>query len=166
MTALWNAQTRAAWIAFLAARGYTHAVTLKPNHKTERASEAFLRRAFNTFHRDVDQNLLGPRFNGPSKRALRTEAVGIIEGLPHAGHIHAMFRVPRNRWAEFEAQFRPLAADITVKPKLLNPWAAKIIGGTSVTKRLTSATGWVSYTTKYFADIDAADRVMFLPLDA
>ncbi len=160
------AQLRAAYVAMLTARGHTHAVTLKPNHKTDRASEAFLRSAFIRFHRDVDQSLLGPRFNRPSKRALRTEAVGIIEGLPQAGHIHAIFRVPRARWADFEALFRPLTTDINVNPKLLNPWAARIIGGTSVAKRVTNAAGWLSYSTKNFWDIDAADRVMFLPLGA
>lgn len=158
--------TRGAWVQFLADRAYTHAITLKPNYRTERANAGFLRSAFVRFHRDVDQALLGPRFNRPSKRHLRTEAVGIMEGLPLVGHIHAVFRVAPDRWTDFEGLFRPMTGDITINPKRLNPWAARIVGGTSVAERINDAEGWLSYSTKYFTDADAVDRIMFLPLDA
>ena len=160
------AAARNAWVRFLGARGFTHAVTLKPNHRTEKATSHFLRSAFVRFHRDVDQFLIGPRYHEPSKRDRRTEAVGIIEGLPHVGHIHAVFRVPTDRWDDFEGLFRPMTADITVNPKWVNPWAHQIVGGTSVAERLDDAEGWLSYSTKYFTDIDAADRIIFLPFDA
>lgn len=166
MMPLSTAATRQAWVEFLGGRGYTHAVTLKPNHRTERATAEFLRSAFTRFHRDVDQALLGPRYNTASKRHLRTEAAGIMEGLPLVGHIHAVFRVAPNRWTDFEGLFRPLTADITINPKRLNPWAARIAGGTSVAERITDAEGWLSYSTKYFTDIDSADRIIFLPFDA
>ena len=151
---------------FLGERAFTHAVTLKPNHRTERASAQFLRSAFVRFHRDVDQFLIGPRYHKLSKRHLRTEAVGIMEGLPLVGHIHAAFRVPPERWIDFEGLFRPLTADTTVNPKWLNPWAARIVGGTSLAERITDAEGWLSYSTKSFADINAPDHIMFLPFDA
>lgn len=82
------------------------------------------------------------------------------------GHIHAVFRVLPDRWADFEGLFRPMTADIPINPRKLNPWAARIVGGTSVVERIHDAEGWLSYSTKYFGDRDAADRVMFLPLDA
>lgn len=157
---------RQAWIELLASRGFTHAVTLKPNHRTERATESLLRSAFIRFHRDVDQALLGGRYHRPSRRHLRTEAVGIIEGLPVAGHIHAVFRVSSDRWTDFEALFRPLTFDMTVNPKRLNPWAARVIGGTSVVERMDDVRGWLSYSTKSFSNCDSADRIVFLPSDA
>lgn len=161
-----SADARQAWVGFLGEREFTHAVTLKPNHRTEKATAHFLRSAFVRFHRDVDQFLIGPRYHKPSKRHLRTEAVGIVEGLPHVGHIHAVFRVPADRWADFESLFRPLTGDITVNPKWLNPWAWRIAGGTTCVERLTDAEGWLSYSTKHLTDMDAADRIMFLPFDA
>lgn len=160
------ADARQAWIKLLGGRGFTHAVTLKPNHRTERATAQFLRSAFVRFHRDVDQVLLGPRYDRLSRRHLRTEAVGIMEGLPLVGHIHSVFRVAPDRWTDFEGMFRPIATDITVNPKRLNPWAARVIGGTSVVERITDAEGWLSYSTKSFWDRDAADRIVFLPSDA
>ena len=158
--------TRQAWVEFLSEQAYTHAVTLKPNHKAERATAQFLRSAFVRFHRDVDQALLGSRYHRPAKRHLRTEAVGIIEGLPFTGHIHAAFRVAPGRWADFERLFQPLSSKITVKASRANPWVARITGGTTVVERITDARGWLSYSTKGFGDIDAADRIIFLPLDA
>ena len=161
-----SADARQAWVKFLGGRKFTHAVTLKPNHRTEKATAQFLRSAFVRFHRDVDQFLIGPRYDRPSKRHLRTEAVGVMEGLPYVGHIHAAFRVSTDRWTDFEGLFRPLTADITVNPKWLNPWAYQIVGGTSVVERLDDAEGLLSYSTKSFTDMDAADRIMFLPFDA
>ncbi len=161
-----SADARQAWVGFLGEREFTHAVTLKPNHRTEKATAQFLRSAFVRFHRDVDQFLIGPRYHKPSKRHLRTEAVGIVEGLPHAGHIHSVFRVPPDRWADFESLFRPLTADITVNPKWLNPWVWRIVGGTTRVERLTDTEGWLSYSTKHCTDMNAADRIMLLPFDA
>ena len=158
--------TRRAWIEFLSAQAFTHAVTLKPNNKRCRATDGFLRDAFKRFHRDVDQALLGPRFNAPGKRHLRSFATGIIEGLPTTGHIHAAFRVAENRWEEFERMFQPLTAEINLKPTRANPWEARIIGGTSVVERITDAPGWHRYCTKNFSDIECSDRVIFLPFDA
>ena len=166
MMSVLKADARRAWISFLGQRAFTHAVTLKPNYRSESATEQFLRAAFVRFHRDVDQFLLGSRYHKPSKRHLRTEAVGVMEGMPFVGHIHAMFRVSPERWTDFEGLFRPLATDMAVNPKWLNPWAARINGGTSAVERLHDADGWFSYATKHFADIDASDRVMFLPFDA
>lgn len=161
-----SASARQAWVKFLDERAFTHAVTLKPNHRAERATPHFLRNAFVRFHRDIDQFLIGPRYNKASKQHLRTEAVGIMEGLPDAGHIHAVFRLPADRSTDFESLFRPLTGDITVNPKRLNPWAWRIVGGTARVERITDAAGWLFYSTKHFTDIDAADRVMFLPFDA
>lgn len=156
---------RDSMVEFLINRGYTHAVTLKPNHKAERASEPFLRSAFLRFDREVNKALLTSRFNRPSKRHLRTEAVGIIEGLPHTGHIHAAFRVAPQRWHDFERMFQPLTRYLNMNPVRANPWAARVIGGTSEVERISDAQGWLSYCTKHFTDIDAFDRIMFLPLD-
>lgn len=156
---------RHGWIECLERVPITHAVTLKPNHKGERATEQFLRGAFIRFDREVNKTLLGPRFNRPSKRHLRTQAWGIIEGLPFAGHIHAGFRVARDRWDDFERLFQPLTSSLNINPVRANPWVARIIGGTSVVERITDAHGWLSYCTKDFTNIDASDRIMFLTLD-
>lgn len=157
---------RCGWVKFLASLPITHAVTLKPNHKAERASESFLRSAFIRFDRDVNKALFGPRFNRPSKRHLRTEAFGIIEGLPFAGHIHAAFHVARERWSDFERLFQPLTSDLNMNPVRANPWAARIVGGTSVVEPLVDAQGWLDYCTKNFTNIDVSDRIMFMPLDS
>ncbi|WP_367347808.1 hypothetical protein [Sphingobium yanoikuyae] len=161
-----NNDTRQAWVTFLGQRAFSHAVTLKPNHRTERSSPQFLRSAFTRFHRDVDQFLIGPRYHKPSKRHLRTEAIGIMEGLPLTGHIHAAFRLPADRWNDFEGLFRPLNGDVTVNPKWVNPWAWRIAGGTSHVERITDSDGWMSYSTKYFNEDDVTDRIIFLPFDA
>lgn len=163
MTRLSPRITRNGLIDCLGRLAITHAVTLKPNHKGERATEEFLRSAFNVFDREVNHSLLGPRFHDPKKRHLRTEAWGIIEGLPFAGHIHAGFRVVPERWADFERLFQPLTPSLNLNPVRANPWVARIVGGTSVVERITDAHGWLTYCTKDFGSIDASDRIMFLP---
>lgn len=157
---------RQAWIKFLAGLEFTHAVTLKPNNPRRRATEAFLWDAFLRFHRDVDQALLGSRFNRPAKRHLRSMAVGVIEGLPVTGHIHAFFRVPRSQWEQFERLFQPLTADPTIKPTRVNPWEARIVGGSSEVARISDAEGWAKYCSKEIEDSNWGDRIRFLPLDA
>lgn len=151
------------WIASL---DYTHAVTLKPNHACDRVTREFLQSALKTFHRDVDQALLGPRYNQPSKRDQRTAVVAVIEGMPNAGHLHAMFRVPEQRWEDFEALFQPLDATANANPKRLNPWAHRVRGGTCDVKRLTDAAGWAGYITKNIKNPDDFDNVIVGPFQA
>lgn len=154
---------RSEFNTFLAGQDFTHAVTLKPNYQSTLATDNFLRSAFRRFHRDVDQILLGSRFNTPEKSAARSLAFGIVEGLPRAGHIHGLFRIANERWDDFEALFRPLDLDRSINPKRLNPWGHRVVGGTSVVERLYDADGWAGYSTKYLFDADSYDRVMILP---
>lgn len=166
MTILTSDRARREWIEFLVAQEYTHAVTLKPNHRAERATAEFLRAAFIRFHRDVDQTLFGPRFHLPSKRSLRSRAVGIVEGLPLTGHIHAAFCIAPENWGRFEGLFQTVPGGPTINPKRANPWTARIVGGTSDVAQITDGHGWLSYCTKNFTGIDDADRIIFLPLEA
>lgn len=164
MTLAKGRQLQRAYSQWFVERKFTHAVTLKPNYLTERATPDFLRQAFIRFHQRVDRVLLGPRYNHISKASLRTEAFGVMEGIPNAGHLHAAFKIPEHRWEDFEALFRPLNDNPRVNPHKVNVWAAQIVGGSSVVERITDPAGWYNYSLKMCWDENSSDRMIFLPL--
>lgn len=151
------------WIDFFARLPFSHAVTLKPNYLNINVSAEKLRSAFITFHRDIDRQILGPRFNQAQHSENRALAVGVIEGLPDSGHIHALFGIQRRNWERFEALFRPYQNSTEINPIKSNPWAHRVPSGTTDCQRLSKIEGWAGYSCKGLSAPDASDRIIFLP---
>lgn len=93
------------WLRFLELQGYTHAVTFKPNDVHGFAGLDALHRLFVKVHMLVDRRVLGSRYARPSRAHLRSQAIGIVEGLPTCGHLHGAFKVHPQNWSKFEALF-------------------------------------------------------------
>lgn len=148
------------WIEFLSSSGFTHAVTLKPNEGRSSSDLHRLHRLFVKVHMLVDRQLLGSRYLRPNRRHLRSLAVGIVEGLPDAGHLHGAFRIERSNWEKFEGLFEdgPKVADRA------GIWRKLVPHGTSMVERIGEPEGWHRYTCKHVWQCDDSDRVVLLPL--
>ena len=152
-------KVKLAFVRMLSDQGYTHAITLKPNdHGFGRSCEA-LHRLFVKVHMLVDRALLGSRFNLPNRAPLRSLAVGIVEGLPHTGHVHGAFRIAEPHWEKFESLF----ADGSSKGGRHGIWRTLVPNGTSEVVRITSAEGWHNYSLKNVWEVNDSDRMLFLP---
>lgn len=108
----------------------------------------------------VDRALLGSRFNLPSRRAARSGAIGIVEGLPDTGHLHGAFKVEPANWARFEGLFE----DGTMRRERVGLWRKLAPNGTCVVVPIYDAERWHNYTFKDVWVTDDADRIVFPPL--
>lgn len=153
-------RTNVGWIDLLVERCHTHAVTFKPNPSTRGLSLDSLHRLFWKAHMLVDRALLGSRFNLPSRASMRTEAVGIVEGLPDCGHIHGAFKVHPAHWARFESLF----ADGGGRAERRGIWRKLVPHGTVAVVPIYDAEGWYDYTFKDVWMTDDTDRIVFPPL--
>lgn len=155
-----RAKTKKCWLDFLVVQQYSHAVTFKPNDHYCSASIDALHRLFVKVHMLADRRLLGSRFNSPSRAHLRSQAVGIVEGLPISGHLHGAFKVRPDNWSKFEALFNdgPTAAERT------GIWRKLLPHGTATVEPIYEAGGWHAYSFKHVWQSDDTDRVVFLPL--
>lgn len=151
---------RNGWLNFLIDERFTHAVTFKPNDANWALSADALHRLFVKVHMLVDRRLLGRRFNLASRKHLRAAAVGIVEGLPTAGHLHGAFRIAPDNATKFEEMF----ADGTCTDHRTGIWRQLCPSGTCVVERLHDPKGWHSYTFKHVWQTSDSDRIMLLPL--
>lgn len=87
---------------------------------------------------------------------MRTEAVGIVEGLPDCGHIHGAFRVQPAHWAKFESLF----ADGGGRGARGGIWRKLVPHGTAVVVPIYDAEGWYDYTFKGVWMTDDTDRIV------
>lgn len=148
------------WLDFLVAQRYTHAVTFKPNPSSRGLSLGALHTLFCKVHMLVDRKLLGRQFNRPSRSARRSEAVGIVEGLPDSGHLHGAFKVRPEDWAKFEKLF----SDGTCKGERTGIWRKLAPHGTCAIVPIYDAERWHDYTFKDVWLTDDSDRIVFAPL--
>lgn len=148
-----------AWMKLFAKLCYTHAVTLKPNPSARGLSLDSLHRLFWTVHMRVDRSLLGSRFNLPSRAAFRSEAVGIVEGLPDCGHLHGAFKIVPAHWAKFESLF----SDGGTRSARCGIWRTLVPHGTAVVEPMYDAEGWYDYAFKDVWATDDSDRIVFPP---
>lgn len=148
------------WIGWLAERRHTHAVTFKPNPSSRGLSFDSLHRLFCKVHMRVDRALLGSRFNLPSRASMRTEAIGLIEGLPDCGHIHGAFKVQPEHWAKFESLF----ADGGGRAARGGIWRKLVPHGTAAVVPIYDPEGWYQYTFKDVWMANHTDRIVFPPL--
>lgn len=148
-----------AWLEFFVAQRFTHAVTFKPNGSGRGLSRESLHRLFVKAHMLVDRALLGRRFNLPSRRAMRSGAVGIVEGLPHTGHLHGAFRIEPANWAKFESLF----VDGTTRGERVGLWRKLAPSGTCAIEPIYDAERWHDYTFKDVWATDDADLIVFPP---
>lgn len=147
------------WIDFLVEQGFTHAITMKPNDRDFLYTLGKLHNLFVKVHMLVDRHLLGRRFNTASRAGLRSQAVGIVEGLPFSGHLHGAFRIAPANWAAFERLF---ADDVGVKRSGI--WRKLVPSGSAVVERIGDPEGWHDYTFKNVWETGDLDRVVLLPL--
>ena len=143
------------WAEFFAREEYSHAVTLRPHNARYALGVEHMHRAFVRVHMLVDRALLGPRF--PRKHGLRTAAVGIVEGLPDATHLHGAMRVRQDHWAKFESLFSNAS-------KVENVWNKVSPAGTCVVERIGDPIGWYEYALKGAWGVNSSDKIIFLPL--
>jgi hypothetical protein len=108
----------------------------------------------------TDKAILGGRYLKPSKAHLRSNAIGIVEGLPFNGHLHGAFRIAPRNFAKFEQQF----TDGTLSNRRGNIWRRLVPHGSCAVERINDAGGWHRYTFKHVWQTDDTDRIVFLPL--
>ena len=148
------------WLDLLVSRQHTHAVTFKPNPHGRGLSLETLHRLFWKVHMLVDRALLGKRFNLPSRAAFRSEAIGIVEGLPDTGHLHGSFKVQPAHWAKFESLF----VDGPTRSARFGIWRKLVPHGTAVVEPIYEAGGWYDYAFKNVWMTSDSDRIVFPPL--
>jgi hypothetical protein len=153
-------ETKNSWLHFLVTQGYTHAVTFKPNDPRYLVGIDALHRLFVKVHMLCDRRMLGSRFNHPSRAQARSQAIGIVEGLPANGHLHGAFKVAPNNWRNFEGLFW----DGKTEGSRTGIWRKLMPHGTAVVEPIHEALGWHSYAFKNVWQCDDTDRVVFLPL--
>ena len=155
-----KAELKNSWLHFLVTQGYTHAVTFKPNDPRCLATIDALHRLFVKVHMLVDRRMLGSRFARPDRAHLRSQAIGIVEGLPTSGHLHGAFKVRPENQSKFEGLF----GDGTTATNRTGVWRKLAPHGTAVVEPIREAGGWHTYTFKHIWQCDDTDRVVFLPL--
>jgi hypothetical protein len=143
----------------LVSQRFTHAVTFKPNDRDRPLSVEALHRLFVKVHMLVDRALLGSRFNRPSRAGCRSQAIGVVEGLPVNGHLHGAFKVSPENAAKFEALF----IDGPTRRDRVGIWRKLAPSGTSVVIPITEPEGWHSYAWKDVWATDDTDRIVFPP---
>lgn len=104
--------------------------------------------------------MLGSRFNLPDRAAFRSEAIGIVEGLPDCGHLHGSFKVQPEHWAKFESLF----ADGGTRETRHGIWRKLVPHGTAVVEPIYEAEGWHDYTFKQVWKTSDSDRIVIPPL--
>lgn len=119
-----------------------------------------LHRLFCKTHMLVDRALLGSRFNLPSRAQMRTEAIGIVEGLPDCGHIHGAFKVPVAHHSKFESLFM----DGGARRDRGGLWRKLVPHGTAVVVPIWRAEDWHRYAFKDVWMTDDTDRIVIPPL--
>lgn len=154
-----SAGIKGAWLDWLVSREHTHAVTLKPNPHARGMPIESLQRLFCKTHMLVDRALLGSRFNLLSRSDRRTEAIGIVEGLPDSGHIHCAFKIPAVHWTRFEQLF----ADGGGRADRTGVWRKLVPHGSSVVVRIGHPRGWYLYLFKDVWLTADTDRIIFPP---
>lgn len=145
---------RSAWVAWVENRGFTHAITLKPNNPNYTPTSAFLRKSLRHCHAMIDREILGTSFNKPSLKDKRTLFVCIEEGFPENGHLHILAKPHYTVLERFEKICRG---------NRLSLWDELITGGTSRVDQLIDAAGWARYATKNIRNLDAFDNFILLP---
>jgi len=155
-----NDRLKNGWLQFLVERQHTHAVTFKPNHSGRGLTLDALHRLFIKVHMLVDRALLGRRFNLPSRLLMRSEAVGIVEGLPDTGHLHGAFKVQPANWAKFESLF----VDGTRAGDRVGLWRKLVPSGTCAIVPIYQPERWHDYTLKNVWMTDDSDRIVFPPM--
>jgi hypothetical protein len=150
---------KSSWIDFMVTQGYTHALSLKP-HRERRLPLEALHTIFCKLHMLIDKKLLGGRYNQPNRSNLRSQAVGIVEGLPDSGHLHGAFKVRPENWDKFEGLFR----DGTTLANRQGIWRKLAPDGTCLVTPMRDPEGWYDYTFKDVWFTDDTDRILFLPL--
>lgn len=153
-------EVKGAWLEWLVSRQHTHAVTLKPNYRARGMSIESLHRLFCKTHMLVDRTLLGSRFNLPSRAHMRTEAIGIVEGLPDCGHIHGAFKVRAAHQSKFESLF----VDGGARSDRSGLWRKLVPHGTAVVVPIWRAEDWYHYAFKDVWMTDDTDRIVLPPL--
>jgi hypothetical protein len=151
---------KAGWLNFLVEQEYTHAVTFKPNDHRWWPRIDDLHRLFVKVHMLADRRLLGSRFASSSRAHLRSQAIGIVEGLPTSGHLHGAFKLRPANWSKFEALFD----DGSTAAERTGIWRKLLPHGTATVEPIYEASGWHAYSFKHVWQSDDTDRVVFLPL--
>jgi hypothetical protein len=143
------------YISFLDNQNYTHSVTLKPNNVDYSKSTESLHRAFRKVHMLVQRKLWGSSYNRPHKIHLHTPAFAIIEGCAQSGHLHGSFKIPEDRFKDFEFLLDPFNQN--------NIWEKLIKSGSCWVDRIYDSQKWHSYCLKHVRHQSDVDKMVFLP---
>ncbi|TFU06196.1 hypothetical protein EUV02_04075 [Polymorphobacter arshaanensis] len=105
-----------------------------------------------------NRRVLGSHYHRPSRIDDRITAVAVVEGLPDAGHLHGMFKVPQKYWTRVTDAF-PASSD-DARP---DPWSRISPGGTYEVNLLRDASEWADYITKESWRPDFSEKILFYP---